>query len=81
MRKLMAASSLALAGLLLIGCNDYPKGPSGKVVDNHRYYIKPMWHYKITTENNGKKTEFKVNSDNYYKCPRGAQYPKCLNKK
>ena len=81
MRKALIAGSLVLAGFFLVGCADYQLGPPGKVSNNDRMYISHIWFYKITTEKDGKKTKFDVSSEVYYKCPRGAQYPKCTHKK
>jgi hypothetical protein len=83
-RAKLTFAALALASsLALTGCMDYDEGPAGKVVDNDRTYRGKTlgWKYELVTEKNGKRSsEFRVSSNDYYDCPKGAKYPKCTKK-
>lgn len=75
-----AALAVLLAAALLTGCEGYPAGPDGRVVD--RYYghdpATKATRFELTVRTkDGRRVPFRVAVQVYNACPRGAAYPAC----
>jgi hypothetical protein len=92
-RGILSTGLLIVLGGVVSGCTeDFPNGPAGKVVERERDYDcekvatstakSCAWDYYLTVRNGSDwPVTFQVTYEDYEKCVRGSQYPKCLSKK
>lgn len=84
MRKTIALVGSAVVGVVVLtGCQEYPQGPAGKVVEKDwDANGKRADDYDLTVRKpNGDLVEFEVSKEHYDNCYRGSSYPKCTTVK
>ena len=80
MRRFHMVCVGVLSAVLLVGCESYPEGPAGKVVEKEKKLLNGAGdadYFLTVRDEQGSPQTFQVSPDDFDRCYRGSSYPKC----